>query len=46
VRPTAGHQVGLSSVRARIQAMTQGLGRVETQMKDGRYTAVLRLPMP
>lgn len=46
VRPTTGHQVGLSSVRARIQAMTQGLGRVETQMKDGRYTAVLRLPMP
>lgn len=46
VRPTAGHQVGLSSVRARIQAMTQGRGSVETQAKDGRYTAVLRLPMP
>lgn len=45
VRPTAGHQVGLSSVRARIQAMTQGRGSVETQAKDGRYTAVLRLPM-
>jgi two-component system sensor histidine kinase AlgZ len=46
VRPTAGHQVGLSSVRARIQAMTQGRGSVETQAKDGRYTAILRLPMP
>ena len=46
VRPTAGHQVGLSSVRARVQAMTQGRGSVETQAKDGRYTAVLRLPMP
>lgn len=46
VRPTTGHQVGLNSVRARIQAMTQGLGSVETQAKDGRYTAVLRLPMP
>ncbi|WP_449301887.1 sensor histidine kinase [Pseudoxanthomonas mexicana] len=46
VRPTAGHQVGLSSVRARVQAMTQGRGSVETQAKDGRYTAILRLPMP
>jgi len=46
VRPTAGHQVGLSSVRARVQAMTQGRGSVETQAKDGRYTATLRLPMP
>lgn len=46
VRPTAGHQVGLSSVRARIQAMTRGRGSVETQAKDGRYTAILRLPMP
>lgn len=46
VRPTAGHQVGLSSVRARVQAMTQGRGSVETQAKDGRYTAILRLPTP
>ena len=46
VRPTTGHQVGLNSVRARIQAMTQGRGSVETQAKDGRYTAILRLPMP
>ena len=46
VRPMAGHQVGLSSVRARVQAMTQGRGSVETKAKDGRYTAILRLPMP
>jgi len=46
VRPTTGHQVGLNSVRARIQAMTQGRGSVETATKDGRYTAILRLPMP
>ena len=46
VRPTAGQQVGLSSVRARVRAMTQGRGSVETQAKDGRYTAILRLPMP
>jgi two-component system sensor histidine kinase AlgZ len=40
-----GHQVGLSSVRARVQAMTQGLGRVETVVVDGRYVATITLPL-
>lgn len=45
VRTTTGHQVGLSSVRARIHALTQGRGSVETTTADGRYTAIIRLPL-
>ena len=45
MRPTTGHQVGLSSVRARIHALTQGRGSVETTTADGRYTAIIRLPL-
>ena len=44
-RAAAGHQVGLSSVRARIHAATEGRGRVETRIADGRYFAVIRLPL-
>jgi len=44
-RATNGHRVGLSSVRARILAMTGGLGRVETLEADGRYTAIIHLPL-
>ncbi|MEJ1096041.1 MULTISPECIES: histidine kinase [unclassified Pseudoxanthomonas] len=40
-----GHQVGLSSVRARVQAMTQGLGQLETAVIDGRYVATVTLPL-
>jgi two-component system sensor histidine kinase AlgZ len=40
-----GHQVGLSSVRARVQAMTQGLGQLETAVIDGRYVATITLPL-
>ena len=39
-----GHQVGLSSVRARVEALTQGRGSVETTHAGGRYIAVIRLP--
>ena len=41
---TKGHQVGLSSVRARVEALTQGRGSVETTLADGRYIAAIRLP--
>ncbi len=44
-RSTTGHQVGLSSVRARIEALTQGMGRVETSSADGVYTASIMLPL-
>lgn len=40
-----GHQVGLSSVRARVQAMTQGLGKLETSVVDGHYIATITLPL-
>lgn len=42
---TKGHQVGLNSVRARVTALTHGRGSVETTMADGRYIAVIRLPL-
>ncbi len=45
VRPTTGHQVGLSSVRARIHAMTHGRGGVETRTVEGHHVATLRLPL-
>lgn len=44
-RAAAGHQVGLSSVRARIHATTQGRGRVDTRVADGLYTATIQLPL-
>lgn len=40
-----GHQVGLSSVRARVEALTHGRGRVETSAIDGMYTASISLPV-
>ena len=44
-RAASGHQVGLSSVRARIHAATQGRGSVDTRIVDGLYTATIRLPL-
>jgi two-component system, LytTR family, sensor histidine kinase AlgZ len=44
-RAAAGHQVGLSSVRARIHAATQGRGRVDTRIADGDYIATIQLPL-
>jgi two-component system sensor histidine kinase AlgZ len=39
---THGHQVGLDSVRARIEALR---GQVETRQEEGDYVAVIRLPL-
>lgn len=39
-----GHQVGLNSVRARVHALTQGRGRLETTLDDEHYTATIFLP--
>lgn len=44
-RAASGHQVGLSSVRARIHAATQGRGRVDTRIDDGLYLAIIQLPL-
>jgi len=45
VRPTTGHQVGLNSVRARVQAMTEGRGSVETRVAEGHYLALVTIPL-
>lgn len=44
-RVASGYQVGLSSVRARIRALTQDQGRVETSTGDGFYTVMIVLPL-
>ncbi|HEU0153021.1 MAG TPA: histidine kinase [Arenimonas sp.] len=41
----AGHQVGLASVRSRIEALTEGRGRLEAGVSGGRYVATLILPL-
>lgn len=40
-----GHAVGLASARERVQAMTEGRGKVETQVVDGRFVATVWLPV-
>ncbi|HEX5693060.1 MAG TPA: histidine kinase [Arenimonas sp.] len=44
-RPPAGHRVGLASARERIQALSEGRGRLETRVFDGRYVATITLPV-
>lgn len=44
-RPSPGHQVGLASARERIQALSEGRGRLETRVADGRYVATITLPV-
>jgi len=39
-----GHRVGLISARARVQAMTQGRGSVETSIEGDTYIAMLTIP--
>lgn len=43
--PARGHQVGLSSVRARVQALTGNRGSVDIQATDRRHTVTLHLPL-
>jgi len=43
-RPATGHQVGLASARERIEALSEGRGRLETRVKGGRYVATIFLP--
>lgn len=40
-----GHKVGLSAVRARIEAFTGGEGRVETTCSDAEFVATLTVPV-
>lgn len=40
-----GHAVGLASARERVDALTEGRGRVESRVEDGRYVARMVLPL-
>ncbi|HMB57209.1 MAG TPA: histidine kinase [Arenimonas sp.] len=42
---TPGHQVGQSSARERIRALSNGRGRLDTRIENGRYFAVITLPL-
>lgn len=42
--PRRGHNVGLPSSLAQIEAFTEGRGSVETRSTDGRFTVTVRLP--
>ena len=39
-----GHQVGLSSARERVRALSAGAGDVHTALVDGRHVATIRMP--
>ena len=41
----AGHQVGLASARERIQALSLGRGNLDTEIRDGRFIATIRMPL-
>ena len=41
---TTGHQVGLGAVRARLHALTDGRGRLETRSDASGFTATLVVP--
>lgn len=40
-----GHAVGLSSARERVDALTEGRGRVEARVEDGRHLVRMVLPL-
>ena len=44
-RPVPGHQLGLLSARERILALSRGRGRLDTEVRDGRYVATIHLPL-
>lgn len=39
-----GHRIGLASTRARVEALTQGEGRLQTRVEDGEFVAEIILP--
>ena len=41
----SAHAAHQGEVAARIQAMTHGRGSVRTTTAEGRYTAVIRIPL-
>lgn len=45
-KANSGHKVGQHSARERIEAATGGLGRLDAGIQDGRYVAIVTLPLP
>ncbi len=43
-RPATGHNVGLPSSLAQIEAYTEGRGSVEAKTEDGRFIVTVKLP--
>ncbi|MCL1553639.1 sensor histidine kinase [Xanthomonas nasturtii] len=41
---SSGHHIGLNAVRSRVEQLTNGIGRVHTEIKDGRHFATIHLP--
>ena len=39
-----GHAVGLASARERVQAMTDGRGRIDAAVEEGRFVVRMHLP--
>ena len=42
----AGHQIGLAATRARIEALPEAPGRLDTASEGGRFFAEIVLPLP
>lgn len=40
-----GHHVGLASARERIEALSLGRGKLDTEIRDGRFIATIRMPL-
>ncbi|NIK10154.1 two-component system sensor histidine kinase AlgZ [Xanthomonas arboricola] len=43
---SGGHRIGLNAVRSRVEQLTNGIGNVDTEIKDGRHFATIHLPYP
>ena len=43
--PASGHAIGLASSRRRVDALTNGSGRVESGLEQGRYVARVVVPI-
>ncbi|CAE6785865.1 hypothetical protein XA1311A_25200 [Xanthomonas arboricola] len=43
---SGGHQIGLNAVRSRVEQLTNGIGRVHTEIRDGQHFATIYLPCP
>ncbi|MCS3807279.1 histidine kinase [Xanthomonas sp. 4461] len=40
-----GHRIGLNAVRSRLDSLTDGKGRLDTDISDGRHLATIVMPL-